>query len=78
MGNQPNRFVDPEGKVINIALGAIIGGVAGGVSAYISNPNLTAGQIAQAAAIGAGAGALTATGLGGIAGSLVVNRSLLL
>jgi RHS repeat-associated protein len=69
VGNDPVNFVDPEGEVATIAIGAGIGALAGAGAAWLRGADT---QALVAGAIGGGvAGALAGTGLGlGFAGSI--------
>lgn len=79
----PIVFIDPDGRVINLAaagIGALIGGVGGGIiGAWRAKPGERLGGFGKGAAIGAGVGALAgltfgvslaatgAVGIGGVA-----------
>jgi RHS repeat-associated protein len=60
-GNDPVSYVDPQGKdpIIGVAVGAIAGGIYGGMGAYLAGGN--AKDIAIAAGIGAASGGLIGT-----------------
>jgi RHS repeat-associated protein len=64
--NSPTNFTDPTGEIIPFAvgLGAAVGGLGGGASAYFAGTS-----IFQGAAIGAAAGAFSGLGIGGAVGS---------
>lgn len=66
--DDPVNFVDPSGYWAHIAIGAGIGGVAGGLSAHYAGAR--GWDLVNASLIGAASGAASATGVGGILGGM--------
>jgi RHS repeat-associated protein len=62
VANDPVNFIDPSGRIWLQVGATVVGGVIGGVSAYLNGGD--AAQIAQSALVGAGVGLLTSFGLG--------------
>ncbi len=63
MENNPVKYTDPSGLLVNVGIGALIGGITGGVVAYYNNQNLLTG-IGVGAATGALAGLTLGASLG--------------
>ena len=74
-GANPISFIDPEGHFIIQAIGLVVGGVAGGVSAYINGESIWVGALGGAAAgviaTVPGLNIYAASMLGGLGGGLV-------
>ncbi|MEM5948951.1 hypothetical protein WKV44_10410 [Spirochaetia bacterium 38H-sp] len=71
-GNNPVKYIDPDGRVpflvVTAAIGAVVGGVAGGIIGGVKSYNETGKvdwkQVGVGAAIGAGTGAVVGATLG--------------
>jgi RHS repeat-associated protein len=63
VGGDPVSFVDPSGNN-PLIIGAVIGGIAGGVGAYNSNGGHVDGSVVAGVAVGAISGAASSIGLG--------------
>jgi hypothetical protein len=75
-GNNPVKYIDPDGEWLHIAVGALVGGViSAGVSMaseYLSTGEINAANTIVAFGAGAVSGALAATGVG-LAGQIIGN-----
>ena len=78
-GNNPVKYTDPDGKFINIIIGAVVGGsLAGGVSVatqFVKGEGIDLKKVLLAAAGGALSGGLAATGVG-LVGQVLANGAI--
>lgn len=72
MGGDPVNWIDPSGEFVWFAIGAAIGGIAGGVTAWASGGD--AGDIFAATVMGAATGAIS----GGVGAMAAASNSLAL
>ena len=74
--NRPLVFHDPDGHIpvlaVTIGIGALVGGIALGVTYAITTDEFDWGECATAAAVGAVAGALIGSGVGAIQGAAMI------
>jgi len=74
--NRPLVFHDPDGHIpvlaVTIGIGALVGGIALGVTYAITTDEFDWGECATAAAVGAVAGALVGSGIGAIKGAAMI------
>ena len=75
-GNNPVKYVDPDGKWIQFLVGASVGALLSGVSAavdsYISDGTINWNTVAISAGSGAVSGMIAASGIG-LSGQIALN-----
>lgn len=72
VNNNPYKYTDPDGEFLVQAFATVAGGIIGGVSEMINNPNADFGSVARATGVGMAVGFATSTPGMGVLGTMAM------